>query len=938
MRLVTLLVLVATLLGIAPAWATADTRAGCDACALRVDSLDQPVKLHGTWLFTRDDAPGNAAAELDTTSWKLVKAPGPWKHVYNDGKSFPVGWYRGTFHFAPSMVGQEVVLLVNTYMARTQVFVDGQEVYLRPNALNTSRYYSIQAIPVRFKVTKVEESIAMRVETPLMTGVYQLPFELRHYDQHDGTLVFYQVWGGEARAFAAYVMLFFSFFFLLVFLKVRYPLYLVAAGACFTIFPFFALPGDYLVALFPVEKLVYLHYTGLFSGFFFYLFSQFFHKFTPRINKYGGAAFLLMAITIGSMAIHPNLDLFQHVRSIYFVVLLLCGLGALYNYGRGIQAGKHGSGVLFFGMLCYVGAGVNDLLLALGAIASISMIFTGVAMSLLTMLYVASSSFADTFVENKRLVADLTGLNENLESLVAQRTLALRQKTQDIQSMLQNMPQGVLTIVQGNRVHPEYSAYLETIFETTDVAERDVMDLVFAASTLGADSRSQVEVAIASCIGEDEMNYEFNAHLLASECDIGLVGGNVKSLELSWSPITNEDGVVEKLMLCVRDVTELKRLAGEASAQKRELEMIGEILAVSQEKFQGFIQGSLEFVDENQKLIEGASASAPELVTPLFRNMHTIKGNARTFGLLHLTNIVHEAEQAYDDLRNGRTDEFKPTLLLEQLESVRHQIEEYAKINDHTLGRKGPGRRGAVDKFLLVDKAQVAHTIEQLGALDKGNADAMRDAIAGIEKMLRQIGAERMATLIEPVVESLPSLAKELGKEPPVVQVRDNDLLVKNQIGGLLKNLFTHLLRNAVDHGLETPPARAAAHKPAQGRIELTLAQSDDQFLMVLRDDGQGMALARIRQRAAEHGIATAEALAAMPDDEVAQLVFLPGFSTAERITEVSGRGVGMDAVKGFLENEGGAVEIRFTGALSPDGFRPFEIVITLPGRFAVAA
>jgi hypothetical protein len=74
------------------------------------------------------------------------------------------------------------------------------------------------------------------------------------------------------------------------------------------------------------------------------------------------------------------------------------------------------------------------------------------------------------------MMTQISDQNANLEKRVTERTLALRQKTADIQSMLQNMPQGVMTIVAGNKVHPEYSAYLETIFETTAIAERDVMD------------------------------------------------------------------------------------------------------------------------------------------------------------------------------------------------------------------------------------------------------------------------------------------------------------------------------------------------------------------------------------------------------------------------------------------------------------------------------
>jgi hypothetical protein len=117
-------------------------------------SLDKPVKLTGKWLFTRDDNPQNKDVVMDTSTWPIIKAPGPWKGAYADKKNFTVGWYRGNFEFDQSLVGQEVVLLVNTYLGRTQVYVDGQEIYRRPGDINIERYYATQPIPVRFKVTQ----------------------------------------------------------------------------------------------------------------------------------------------------------------------------------------------------------------------------------------------------------------------------------------------------------------------------------------------------------------------------------------------------------------------------------------------------------------------------------------------------------------------------------------------------------------------------------------------------------------------------------------------------------------------------------------------------------------------------------------------------------------------------------------------------------------
>ena len=525
-------------------------------------------------------------------------------------------------------------------------------------------------------------------------------------------------------------------------------------------------------------------------------------------------------------------------------------------------------------------------------------------------------------------------LYASLEKRVAERTAQLRQKTQDINAMLQNMPQGVLTVVSGNLIHPEYSAYLESIFETREIAGRSLMELAFTQTSLSSDILSQLEATFGACIGEDEMNFEFNSHLLATEFDKKMPDGRIKSLELSWSPICDEQNVVEKLMICVRDVTEFKRLASEASAQKRELEIIGEILAVSQEKFQEFIHSASQFVDENDEIIRRTRQRDSEIVTQLFRNMHTIKGNARTYGLLHMTSIVHETEMVYDELRKNPDRAWAPEGLLEQLAQVRELLAEYAKINDTTLGRKGPGRRGSVERFLIVDKEQVAHSLALIHSTNQSDLAALRATLDHIANTLNLIGTEQIGNVLAGVIESLPSLARELGKEPPEVTIQNNGVVVRSQIGGLLKNLFVHLFRNSMDHGLETGDVRQAAGKDAVGHIQLSLALEDDQFRLRLRDDGRGLAIAKIRARAIEKGLLDdGEAASA---ERVAQMIFEPGFSTAEKVTEVSGRGVGMDAVLGFLRKEEGDAYLHLLDANDAADFRPFEIVISLPGKFAV--
>ena len=132
--------------------------------------------------------------------------------------------------------------------------------------------------------------------------------------------------------------------------------------------------------------------------------------------------------------------------------------------------------------------------------------------------------------------------------------------------------------------------------------------------------------------------------------------------------------------------------------------MIGEVLGVSQEKFHEFIASAGEFINQNEQLIATTAERNPEVVSQLFRNMHTVKGNARTYGLKQLTNIVHETEQAYESLRNPASGVlWNPQMLRQDLEQVTAALARYEKVNDVVLGRKGPGRRGSVERYLMVN-------------------------------------------------------------------------------------------------------------------------------------------------------------------------------------------------------------------------------------------
>jgi two-component system, chemotaxis family, sensor kinase CheA len=534
----------------------------------------------------------------------------------------------------------------------------------------------------------------------------------------------------------------------------------------------------------------------------------------------------------------------------------------------------------------------------------------------------------------------IAAFNTMIEQIQASDEL-VRQKSADIQAMLHYIPQGILTIETGGTIHPEFSQHLRAVLETDDVAGRSLMGVVFSDTDLGADALSQVDAALGACIGEDAMNFAFNAHLLPHEVVKTLPDGRRKVLDLNWSPIADARDTTLRVLLCVRDVTELRNLAQAANDQKRELAIIGEILAVSQEKFENFVETAHHFLKDNDTLIRNApddAAAKANTVGLLFRHMHTIKGNARTYGLLHLTHVVHQAEQRYDQLR--KTPELWDTkTLLAELQQVDALLQNYTHIHSVKLGRKGPGRRGDVEHFLMAPKETVAQLLETITHAELGEAQQQAQALKQVRHVLRCLGTEPLTAVLAPLLDALPSLAGELGKAAPQCTLEDNGIRIPTQSADLLRNVFMHLYRNALDHGIETTVKRLAVGKPAAGHIHLSAKLNAESLTFVLRDDGRGLPLGAILAKAQEQGL-----LQPPPDlqtNDVAALIFAPGFSTASAVTEVSGRGVGMDAVKGFVLAEGGSIELTLQdasdGATLP-AFCAFETVITLPARNAVIA
>jgi two-component system, chemotaxis family, sensor kinase CheA len=153
-------------------------------------------------------------------------------------------------------------------------------------------------------------------------------------------------------------------------------------------------------------------------------------------------------------------------------------------------------------------------------------------------------------------------------------------------------------------------------------------------------------------------------------------------------------------------------------------------------------------------------------------------------------------------------------------------------------------------------------------------------------------------------------LCAELGKDIEL-EMHGANTELDRQVLEMVKDPLTHLVRNCADHGIESPAERLASGKPRSGKIQLSARHQGGHIIIEIADDGRGLDVERIRALALEHGLLSESDFVAKSDSEICNLIFTPGFSTAARVTSVSGRGVGMDVVRANVEQIGGTVDLK---------------------------
>ncbi len=369
-----------------------------------------------------------------------------------------------------------------------------------------------------------------------------------------------------------------------------------------------------------------------------------------------------------------------------------------------------------------------------------------------------------------------------------------------------------------------------------------------------------------------------------------------------------------------------------------------------------------DFVAECREMLEAlggeivaweASPGDRARLDSIFRFVHTVKGNCGFFDFPRLEALSHAAEDALADCRAGRRtpDHALVSAVLAVIDRIGEMVaaieagEEFPAGDDHSLiaslepGAEAPVAAGSAAEASLKPASAAPRTIRlSVELLDRvmsgvsdmvlarnelarrlresagdvtvdGAFERLSGIIAEMREAITRTRMQRIENLFVAVPRMVRDLSGELGKQV-LVDIEGGDVELDREMIEMIRDPLTHIIRNAVDHGIESPAARLKAGKREIGILSVSARQSGNQILIDIVDDGKGIDGKSLVEKAVASEVLTKEEAAALSPREQLALIFEAGLSTAQKVTAISGRGVGMDVVRSNVERIGGIVEV----------------------------
>jgi two-component system, chemotaxis family, sensor kinase CheA len=465
----------------------------------------------------------------------------------------------------------------------------------------------------------------------------------------------------------------------------------------------------------------------------------------------------------------------------------------------------------------------------------------------------------------------------NLERLVTERTAELSQRNQAMRLVLDNVEQGLATIEPSGKLSGERSRAFDAWFGHAggDDSGADIM----------AERLAQGDDALRTWLsrGWEQVSEGFFPTAVALDQMPRRIHVNQRHYQLSYKAM-QEGEQLAGVLLVVSDVTaEMERLARDA--EQRELINTFEHLMRDR-------SGTLEFFQECESLVthasgvnrDGESSGAQRDRPSVLRALHTLKGNALTFGVTSVAEAAHRLETQMV----GGAGLPSPEELAELAQTWRAFSERMGRL----LGTEA--------------EPVVEVALSELEALlEAANSGAPSGQLAA---MLTRLKQERAQVRLRRIAEQAQSLAQRLGKGSLRIEVSaPGDLRFDRQRWTAFWTAFIHPIRNALDHGIESPTERMLVGKAPNGTLRITLRADAQAYTVELSDDGRGIDFDKVRVKAQALGLPHAS------ESQLIEALFNEGFTTSVQTTELSGRGMGMSALREAARSLGGVVSLHST-------------------------
>jgi len=628
----------------------------------------------------------------------------------------------------------------------------------------------------------------------------------------------------------------------------------------------------------------------------------------------------------------PSLVLLLIVGKAYFIIGLIFVFSLLSSLALilttivlGYRHSMNGLGYFVFGTVCNMIFQVPVMIKYIqgdnseaGYIILLANFFMAIGLAL-----VNAKEFAVTYRTSIQQARDLerknkeiTFFNHNLEKLVAN-------KTKEVRSLLDHIPQGVLSIGIEGRVSKDYSAHLATVIGTRDIAQRSFKELLLDPSLLSPDIKDQAWQTILASIGETALNFELNVDKLPNEIPF-ILGDRQKCLKATWNTEIENDRV-QQILVTLLDVTLEKSLEKESEKNRKELRMIEEMINIAPNKAAQFFLTSTPLFEESQRLIAAFDPQqTATVVRTLFVNAHTIKGAARTLQLRDLADAVHEMEEYYQVILKGDLAVDRARLHRD-LEKGLAVLQSYRDVNRNKLGRDDDFEKISMERAFIESHHQLLENILRGESADiSGFVDVLREH----SRTLTRTIFEELPAIFDAYKEKALQISSDVGKTAPRFAFEILPIWIPPALRTVLDYAMIHILRNAMDHGIESAEERRKAGKNPSGLITILTRQAGSRLLIRIEDDGRGLAIDKLRERGIKQGILSDGS----SPEEIATLIFASGVTTADKVSMLSGRGMGMDAVRVFLEKVGADIRIALGSAIPGEReFRHFCLEISLP-------